>query len=216
MVYKSHSVEVKLLALAALDDGGDVATVERLFDVSRRSLERWDQQLHERFTLAQKKLYLSSAALRQSHLSFCTYSSNFWRNLHQSFSKKSLSTSLLSTLKASPISTIYDAIKDMGYERMVLRVRRIAPQRDNDLRSKWMHFILSNFTARQMVFTDESSKDGRTLARGFGRAFRGHRARGVVASRASKCRGDEEYNIKCNTVYSVLNKHVWTQDEALY
>jgi len=38
MVYKSHSIEVKMLALAVID-GLDVATVERLFQVSRRSLE---------------------------------------------------------------------------------------------------------------------------------------------------------------------------------
>src|ERR1700761_3632694 len=34
---------------------GLLMTVERLFDVSRHSLEHWDQQLHERFTLARKK-----------------------------------------------------------------------------------------------------------------------------------------------------------------
>ncbi|KAJ7210515.1 hypothetical protein GGX14DRAFT_363509 [Mycena pura] len=152
MVYKSHSVEVKLLALAALDDGVDVATVERLFDVSRRSLERWDQQLHERFTLARKKSYLIGRPstippelLHILHQLLAESPSLFLDEIAEYFA--------VVHAESFPISTIYDAIKDMGYERMVLR--RIAAQRDDDLRSEWMHFILANFTARQMVFTDD-------------------------------------------------------------
>ncbi|KAJ7230650.1 hypothetical protein GGX14DRAFT_344704 [Mycena pura] len=162
MVYKSHSIEVKMLALAAIDDGLDVATVERLFQVSRRSLERWDQQVRERLTLARKKSYLIGRpqtippdlleVLRQlldeSPSLFLDEIAEYFAVVHA---------------ESFPISTICDTIKDLGFERVVLR--RIAAQRDDDLRSEWMHFVLSHFKAHQMVFTDESSKDGRTLAR---------------------------------------------------
>ncbi|KAJ7193008.1 hypothetical protein GGX14DRAFT_298347, partial [Mycena pura] len=59
----------------------------------------------------------------------------------------------------------------LGYECKILR--RIAAQHDNVLRTEWMYFMIQNFTAHQLVFIDESSKDGRTLARGYGRTPRG-------------------------------------------
>lgn len=39
-----------------------------------------------------------------------------------------------------------------------------------------MHWVLDNYSAEQLVFVDESSKDGRTIARRYGQARSGERA----------------------------------------
>ncbi|KAJ3728261.1 hypothetical protein C8R42DRAFT_531189, partial [Lentinula raphanica] len=62
-------------------------------------------------------------------------------------------------------------LKDFGLDRKVMR--RPAKQCDELLRTRWMDYVISTFSTEQMVFLDESSKDGRTLARRFGRASPG-------------------------------------------
>ncbi|KAJ7199247.1 hypothetical protein GGX14DRAFT_662515 [Mycena pura] len=52
MVYKTHSTEVKHLALRALEEGMSMPEVENLFGVNHRSIPRWDKQLTTTFTLA--------------------------------------------------------------------------------------------------------------------------------------------------------------------
>ncbi|KAK7041076.1 hypothetical protein R3P38DRAFT_3179619 [Favolaschia claudopus] len=54
MVYKPHSSEVKLLALAALERGVAVPTIETLYGVDRRSIFRWKAQVESTFTLARQ------------------------------------------------------------------------------------------------------------------------------------------------------------------
>lgn len=176
MVYKQHSTEVKLLALNALAAGDDVATVEQRFQVSRRSLQRWKEQLETSFTLARRTssivgrpraippplLHVLVQLLDESPALYLPEIADFFSIVYG---------------EMIPISTLCRTIKDLGYDRKVLR--RIAAQRDDVLRTAWMHWVLQNFTARQMVFTDESSKDGRTLARRYGRARRGERAEEV-------------------------------------
>lgn len=44
----------------------------------------------------------------------------------------------------------------------------------DELRANWMYDILSTYSAEQMVIIDESSKDGRTLIRKYGRAASGN------------------------------------------
>ena len=55
-------------------------------------------------------------------------------------------------------------------------MQRTAAERDHELRATWMLDVLATYTAEQLVVLDESSKDGRTLIRRYGRAVTGSRA----------------------------------------
>jgi hypothetical protein len=54
-------------------------------------------------------------------------------------------------------------------------MRRAAAERDDALRAIWLEDTLIRYTADEVVFLDESSKDGRTVFRKYGRALRGER-----------------------------------------
>lgn len=58
---------------------------------------------------------------------------------------------------------------DLSWKRM----RRIARNRDDQERAEWFHQFLREFHPLHLVFLDETSKDGRTLIRKYGRAPRG-------------------------------------------
>ena len=53
---------------------------------------------------------------------------------------------------------------------------RAAVERDDQLRAEWMYDFLATYSAEQMVVLDESSKDGKTLIRRYGRAQSGEDA----------------------------------------
>src|SRR6202044_2455274 len=54
-------------------------------------------------------------------------------------------------------------------------MRRVAAERDNVACANWLYEVTSHYSAQQLVLLDESSKDGRTLARHFGHAPAGQR-----------------------------------------
>ena len=62
----------------------------------------------------------------------------------------------------------------LGLSRKLMQ--RTASEHDHELRAAWMHNDLATYTAEQFVVLDESSKDGRTLFRRYGRALAGSRA----------------------------------------
>jgi hypothetical protein len=72
-----------------------------------------------------------------------------------------------------PISTtaLHDNLRELGLTYKILR--KAAAERDDQARAEWLIHITSNYTARQMVVLDESSKDGRTIFRKYGRALSG-------------------------------------------
>ena len=75
---------------------------------------------------------------------------------------------------ADALSTLHRALERLGLTRK--KLRRTAIQRDELTRTQWIHDITSRFTADQLVFADESSKDDRTCQRLYGRAPSGRRA----------------------------------------
>src|ERR1700733_4040431 len=64
-----------------------------------------------------------------------------------------------------PISTtaLHDNLKDLRLTYK--RLKRVAAERDDEYRSDWLHNITANYSADQLVFLDESSKDDRTILR---------------------------------------------------
>ena len=72
------------------------------------------------------------------------------------------------------ISALSNNLRNLGLSRKLMQ--RNAAERDHELRAAWMYDVLATFTAEQFVVLNESSKDGRTLYRRYGRAPAGCRA----------------------------------------
>lgn len=72
------------------------------------------------------------------------------------------------------LGALCDAIKNMALTRK--QVRRTASQRDEPLRTEFMPRMRRMYRRDQLIFGDETSKDGRTIYRRYGRAQSGHRA----------------------------------------
>jgi transposase len=72
------------------------------------------------------------------------------------------------------ITALHVNLTELGLTRKIMR--RVALERDDALRAAWLEDTLLRYTADEMVFLDESSKDGRTVFRKYGRAPQGERA----------------------------------------
>ena len=67
-------------------------------------------------------------------------------------------------------------------------MKRVAAEREDEYRSDWLHNITANYSADQLVFLDESSKDDRTILRRYGWALRGQAPVDVVSlNRGIRC-----------------------------
>ena len=86
------------------------------------------------------------------------------------------------------VTALHDNLRDLGFTRKVMH--RAAAERDDQARQQWLQHVLDTYTADQLVVLDESSKDGRTLIRKYGRAYQGAEA----STRTSLQRGIR-YNI---------------------
>lgn len=75
-----------------------------------------------------------------------------------------------------PISTtaLHMNLQDLALTHK--RLKRIASERDDAHRMEWILNITMNYTADQLVFLDESSKDERVVLRRYGRAPSGRDA----------------------------------------
>ena len=75
-----------------------------------------------------------------------------------------------------PISTtaLYDNLKDLRLTYK--RLKRIAAEQDDAYRANWLHNMTSNYTADQLVFLDESSKNDHAILRRYGWAIKGQHA----------------------------------------
>lgn len=71
-------------------------------------------------------------------------------------------------------STLHQNLLDLGLTYKSLR--KAAAERDEVAREAFRQFARENWTGRQLVFVDETSKDNRTIYRHFGRSVSGQRA----------------------------------------
>lgn len=77
------------------------------------------------------------------------------------------------------ISTVHRSLVAQGFTYK--KLRKTATERDEQTRAQWKADITSRFTASQLIFADESSKDNRTSYRHYGRAMAGQRAVEVLS-----------------------------------
>ena len=75
-------------------------------------------------------------------------------------------------------TALFENIRDAGVTYKLLR--KAAAERDEDARAEWMDDMNTHYTAQQLVFVDETSKDDRTIYRHYGRAPSGMHAESVI------------------------------------
>jgi transposase len=166
MVYRKISTDMKKRALQMLDEGWDVGEIVDALSVSKDSILRW-QDKYDTYScvnpspvLQGRRRRLNAAAIEDLHELIQESPSLFLDEVAE----------WLALYHDQPISTtaLHDNLRDLGLTYK--KLRRVAAERDDAYRAAWMHDVLTNYTADQMVLLDESSKDGHTLFRQYGRA----------------------------------------------
>ena len=176
MVFRHISPDMKLRALALLQSGWEMADIVEALGVSKRSIARWDDNFDEygrtnpRSVLQGRPRILNATVMAEIYDLIQETPSLFLDEIGE----------WLAIYHDQPISTtaLHMNLCDLGLTYKQLR--RTAAERDEVARAAWRHDLTTHFTAEQLVFIDESSKDDRTLYRHFGRAPAGERAVEVV------------------------------------
>jgi transposase len=173
MVYRTISPDLKQRALyLLLEEGWEMDQITTALGVHSTSIERWEHnyESHGRVDpptpLRGRRRLLSSAITEELQELLVENPSLLLDEIGE----------WLAIYHDQPISTtaLHDNLKDLGLTYK--RLKRIAAERDNAYRADWLHNITSNYTANQLVFLDESSKDDRVILRRYGRAIKGQRA----------------------------------------
>jgi transposase len=157
---------MKKRALQMLDEGWEVEEIVNALGVSSDSIERWQDNYitHGRvdppWVLQGRRRLLNAAAIEDLHDLIQESPSLFLDEI----------ADWLALYHDQPISTtaLHDNLRDLGITYK--KLRKVAAERDDAYRAAWMHDVLTHYTAEQLVFLDESSKDGHTLFRQYGRA----------------------------------------------
>lgn len=188
MPYQRISRDRKERALyLLLEEGWDVHAVCEAMGVSAKSVERWENNYYTEGCVNRTSSLRGRRRLLTGQMA---------NDLQQLIDENA--TLLLDEIadwlglyhdQPISISALDINLRKLGITRK--RTKRIAAQRDDALRSEWLHNITTNYTANQLVFLDESSKDDRVVLRRYGRALTGHRA-------------IEETSLNRGTRYSVL------------
>jgi transposase len=177
-VYHTISPDMKQRALyLLLDEGWEIDRIAAVLGVHSKSIQRWEDNYRNHGCVNPPAPLRGRPRL---------LSSDITAELHELLTE---SPSLLldeigewlAIYHDQPISTtaLHDNLKDLGLTYK--RLKRIATQRDDAYRADWLHNMTSNYTADQLVFLDESSKDDRAILRRYGRAISGQTARENVS-----------------------------------
>lgn len=166
MVYRQISVDMKQRALQLIGEGWEMEEVADVLGVSSKSIERWADnynvlgQVNRLSVLRGRPRLLNADAVADLHQLILETPSLFLDEISE----------WLALYHDQPISTtaLHDNLRELGLTYKI--IRKAAAERDEVARAEWLTHITSTYTARQMVVLDESSKDGRTILRKYGRA----------------------------------------------
>ena len=172
MVYRHISTDMKCRALQLLENGWELDEITEVLGISKESVDRW---LDNYATHGQVDPHSVNRGRRRL----------LTQDIIEDMQELLLETpdlyldeiaEWLLLYHGLPISTaaLHNNLHDLGLSRKLMQ--RTAAERDHELRATWMHDVLATYTAEQFVVLDESSKDGRTLYRRYGRALVGSRA----------------------------------------
>ena len=179
MPHKPYSTDIKERTLALVSAGMEISTAAQVLGVSSRSVQRWishSQASHNApqghsSTLRGRRRLLDTVVLRELREVVRAHPSLFLDEL----------ATWLAVVHDQPISVsaLHRTLASLGLTHK--KLRKTAAQRDELTRTQWIADITSRFTAEQLVFADESSKDHRTTLRNYGRAMAGERATQVLS-----------------------------------
>jgi transposase len=159
MVYRKISPDMKQRALQLIDEGWEIDDVAEVLCVASKSIGRWanNYDIHGRVdppsVLRGRRRILNAEAIsgllqltRESPILFLQEIGEWLALYHD-----------------QPISTtaLHDNLREIGITRKILR--KAATERDDVAQAEWITYMTANYTARQMVILDKSSKDGRTI-----------------------------------------------------
>ena len=200
MVFRRISVDMKERALALLGDGWNLEETAETLNVCPRSIDRWQHNfdvhgcvdppsgLHGRPRLLTSNVIQSLSDLLTDMPFLYLDKIREWLALYHDCSIS--------------IMALHDNLHDLGFTRKVLH--HAAAERDDEARQQWLQHVLDTYTANQLVVLDESSKDGRTLIRKYGRAYQGAEA----STRTSLQRGIRYSILPALTIDGYMAVHV--------
>jgi transposase len=176
MVYRRISSDMKCRALQLLAEGWELRRIADIFGVSLKSVDRWfdNYEVHGRvdppFVNQGRRRLLTQDVIGDMQELLLETPDLYLDEIAE----------WLLLYHDLPISTtaLHNNLRNLGFSRKLMQ--RTAAERDHELRAAWMYDVLATYTAEQFVVLDESSKDGRTLFRRYGRAVAGSRASAVV------------------------------------
>lgn len=173
MPYVPHTNELRDRALHNTELGMSDKFVAALFGVSERSLRRWRLKKHKtgtahvlRTASRGRPRILTSMQLREAINKLKAEPDIYMEELAQ--------WCLERFGRSIAVQSLYTRLRRAGITRK--RLRREAIEKDHDVCAVFARRQQRELPAQMCVWTDESSKDGRTIWRKYGWAPRGQRA----------------------------------------
>jgi transposase len=170
MVYQRISHDWKERALyLLLEEGWDIERIAVALRVSSRSIERWEANYDEHGHINPPMPIMGHPRLLDQVMTY---------KIHELLAE---TPSLLldeigewlTIYHDQPISmtALHENLKDLGLTYK--RLKRVAAKCDDGFRADWLHNMTTNYTAEQLVFLDESSKDDHTTLPRYGQSLSG-------------------------------------------
>jgi transposase len=168
MVHRRISNDIKERALyLLLEKGWTMERVVEALGVSSRSVSRWEENYEQHGSVSHPSVLRGRRRLLTRQMT---------EELDQLLTEcPSLLVDEIGEWLAlyhdQPIFTtaLHGNLRDLGITYN--RLKRAAVERDDVYRAEWLHNVAANYTADQLLFPDESSKDDRTILRRYGRAI---------------------------------------------
>ncbi|KAG1901264.1 uncharacterized protein F5891DRAFT_950847 [Suillus fuscotomentosus] len=160
MVYQRISPDRKERALyLLLEEGWEIECIADVLGVSSRSIEQWEANYNENGCVNPHSPIMGRPCLLDQIMKdeICEL-----RAENPSLPLDEISE-WLAIYHDQPISipALYHNLRDLGLAYKCLS--RIVAECDDGFRADWLHNMTVNYTAEQLVFLDESSKDDRTV-----------------------------------------------------
>jgi transposase len=172
MVYRYISPDMKQYALCLIEKGWTSKDIVEALGVSLKSITQWEDN-HKQHghvdppTVLQDRPRILTSAMTDNLQEMIKETPSLFLDEISKF---------LTLYHNQPISTttLHNNLCDLGLTYKHLR--RVATECDDVAHAEWLHDILANFTADQMVFLDEESKDEHVPLHRFGCSLSGDAA----------------------------------------
>jgi transposase len=173
MVYRHISKDLKERVLWLISHNYAPDDICELFDISPRSFARWKQ--NDRVygsVIPPPNLMLGRPRILNSDMTHDLYT--LLEEAPEMYFSEIQDWIALTYKVHISRTALHMNICDAGLTFKLLR--KAAAERDEDLRQEWKQDVNAHFTASQMVFVEETSKDDRIIYRHYGRSIAGGRA----------------------------------------